>query len=159
MPDPTPLSRPQLYLEDLAVGQRYRTGARILTLEAATRFAREFDPQAFHLDAEAARASLFGELTVSGWLTAAFSMRLFVEEGPPIGGGLIGLGGEISWPRPTRPGDSLRLSVEILDLRPTRSRPDRGIVTFRNETLNQRDEVVQVFVGKMIAPRRAAPGG
>jgi acyl dehydratase len=146
----------QLYLEDLTVGQRFVTRPRTLTLEAALRFAREFDPQAFHLDEAAARASLFGELTVSGWLTAAFSMRLFVEEGPAIGGGLIGLGGDISWPRPTRPGDSLRLVCEILDLRPTRSRPDRGIVTFRNETINQVDEVVQIFVGKMIAERRGA---
>lgn len=153
-----PPARSPLYLEDLGPGQQFRTGARTLTLETATRFAREFDPQPFHLDDAAARESLFGELTVSGWLTAAFSMRLFVEEGPKIAGGLIGLGGEISWPRTTRPGDTLRVVVEILDARPTRSRPDRGIVTFRNETFNQQDEVVQVFVGKMIALRRPPEG-
>jgi acyl dehydratase len=158
MPDVIPSRRAPLYLEDLAAGQRFLTGARMLTSEEATRFARDYDPQAFHLDAEAARKSLFGGMSVSGWFTAAVSMRLFVEEGPPIAGGLIGLGGEISWPRPTRPEDALRLSVEILQITPSRSRPDRGIVTFRNETLNQRDEVVQIFVGKMIAPRRPPSG-
>ncbi|HWA57442.1 MAG TPA: MaoC family dehydratase [Gemmatimonadales bacterium] len=143
-----------LYLEDLFPGQRFESRPRTLRAEDAVRFAREFDPQPFHLEQAAAERSLFGALTVSGWHTAAFSMRLFVEEGPPIAAGMVGLGGEISWPRPTRPGDTLRLVVEILEVRPTRSRPDRGIVTFRNETINQRDEVVQVFLGKMLVPRR-----
>jgi acyl dehydratase len=157
MPQPPPFSRTPLYLEDLVVGQRFATRAYALSPEEAARFAAAYDPQPFHLDPEAARASLFQGIAVSGWLTAAISMRLFVEEGPPIAGGLIGLGGEISWPRPTRPDDLLRLKVEILEIRPSRSRPDRGIVTIRNETLNQRDEVVQVYAGKLFAPRRPGP--
>lgn len=157
MPDSVLPRRTPLYLEDLAVGQQFLTTSCAVSPEEARRFAEAYDPQPFHLDREAAERSLFEGLSISGWLTAAISMRLFVEEGPPIAGGLVGLGGELSWPRPTRPGDSLRVSVEILAVTPSRSRPDRGIVTFRNQTLNQRDEVAQLFVGKILVPRRAAP--
>jgi acyl dehydratase len=117
-------------------------------------FAAAYDPQPIHLDEEAARAGPFKGLSLSGWHTAAITMRLFVEQGPPIAGGMIGLGAELSWPRPTRPGDTLRLTSEIVEVRPTRSRPDRGIVTIRSETLNQRNEVVQVFVGTLLVPSR-----
>jgi acyl dehydratase len=144
-----------LYLDDLAVGQRFVTGAYTVTPEEVQRFAVAYDPQPFHLDEDAARASPFEGIVLSGWHTAAISMRLFVEQGPPFAGGLIGLGGEISWPRPTRPNDVLRLTTEIVEVRPSRSRPDRGVVTVRNETRNQRDEVVQLFIGKILVPRRA----
>ena len=117
-------------------------------------FAREFDPQPFHLDEGAAERSLFAGLVASGWHTAAVTMRLLVEGGAPIAGGIIGVGGEIEWPKPTRAGDTLQVHCEVMSIVPSRSRPDRGIVTIRSETRNQRGETVQVFVGKLMVPRR-----
>ncbi len=143
-----------LYLDDLAVGRRFATRSVTLTLEGCKAFAAEFDPQPFHLDDEAARQSVFGRLAASGWYTASLSMRLLVEGDLTIAGGLIGLGGEMNWPRPTYPGDTLRVETEVLEVRISESKPDRGIVTVRNQTLNQRGEPVQVAVVKMLVPRR-----
>jgi acyl dehydratase len=144
-----------LYLDDLAVGQKYTTASVAVTLEGSKAFAAEFDPQAFHLDDAAARDSLFERLAASGWYTASLSMRLLVQGGLNIAGGLVGLGGELKWPRPTYPGDTLRVESEVLELRVSESNPTRGIVTVRNTTLNQRNEPVQVAVVKMLVPRRA----
>ncbi len=117
-------------------------------------FARQFDPQPFHLDDEAARGSLLAGLAASGWHTAAITMRLQVDSGLPISGGIIGAGGELNWPRPTRPGDVLHVETEVLEVKPSRSRPERGMVTVRSETLNQRGEVVQTLTVKLVVPRR-----
>jgi acyl dehydratase len=143
-----------LYLDDLAVGQTYATGTATLTAEDIKAFAAQFDPQPFHLDEAAARNSLFGRLAASGWHTGSLSMRLLVQGEMRIGGGLIGLGGELSWPRAVYAGDTLRVESEVLDIRVSASKPDRGIVTVRNRTLNQDDEVVQLAVVKMLVPRR-----
>ena len=143
-----------LYLDDLAVGRRFATRSVTLTLDGCKKFAAEFDPQPFHLDEEAARHSVFGRIAASGWYTAALSMRLLVEGELTIAGGLIGLGAEMKWPRPTYPGDTLRVETEVLDVRISETKPDRGIVTARNQTLNQRDEPVQVVVVRMLVPRR-----
>ena len=145
-----------LYLDDLAVGDTFRTGAVTLTLEGCKAFAAEFDPQPFHLDEFAGRQSVFGRLAASGWYTASLSMRLLVTGEMTIAGALVGLGGEMKWPRPTYPGDTLRVETEVLDVRVSESKPDRGIVTVRNQTLNQRGEPVQIAVVKMLVPRRAA---
>lgn len=147
-----------LYLDDLAVGQRFATSSVTLTLEGCKAFAAEFDPQPFHLDEAAARASVFGRLAASGWHTASLSMRMLVEGELTIAGGLIGLGGELTWPRPTYPGDTLRVETEVLAIRVSESKPDRGIVTVRNVTLNQHGEPVQVMAVKMLVPRRPAAG-
>lgn len=144
----------RFYLDDMRVGQRFVSAAHALDERQVKAFAAEFDPQSFHLDEEAAKASLFGGLVASGWHTAAITMRLLVGGGAPIGGGIIGLGGEITWPCPTRPGDVLRVESEIVDIKPSRSRRDRGMVTVRIETKNQRDEIVQILVGKLVVPRR-----
>jgi acyl dehydratase len=148
-----------LYLDDLAAGQRFTS--RSLTVEAAAikAFAAAFDPQPFHLDEAAARASLFGGLAASGWHTAALTMRLLVEGGAPIAGGIVGAGGEIAWPRPTRPGDVLRVESEVLAVTPSRSRPDRGTVTLRSTTLNQNGEAVQILTAKLVVPRKPVPTG
>ena len=143
-----------LYFDDLCVGQKFTTDSYRLEEEEIKAFARQFDPQPFHLDAKAAKNSLFQGLVASGWHTAAISMRLLVESGMPLAGGTIGLGGEISWPKPNRPGSDLHIEGEILELTPSKSRPDRGVVKVRNETRNQDGEVVQVFVAKLIVPRR-----
>jgi acyl dehydratase len=145
-----------LYLDDLAVGRRFVTRSVTLTLQGCKAFAAEYDPQPFHLDDEAARRSMFGRLAASGWYTAALSMRLLVEGEMTVAGGLIGLGGELTWPRPTYPGDTLRVETEVLAVRRSDTKPDRGIVTVRNQTLNQHDEPVQIATVKMLVPRRAA---
>ena len=144
------------YLEDLQVGQRFTSATHEIDAAQIKAFAREFDPQPFHLDEEAAKATLFGGLAASGWHTAAISMRLMVKTGLPLAGGILGAGGEINWPKPTRPGDILQVVSEIEEITPSRSRPDRGTVRVRNETRNQRGEIVQVLIAKLIVPRRTA---
>ena len=142
-----------IHYEDLEVGSTSKFGHYDVTREEVIEFARKYDPQPFHLDDEAARESLFGGLAASGWHTAATTMRLLVES-VPFFGGLIGAGGEISWPRATRPGDAIRLRSEVTAVTPSRSRPERGMVNMRCETVNQHDEVVQVFTPKIVAWRR-----
>jgi acyl dehydratase len=123
--------------------------------------AEQFDPQPFHLDAEAAKETLFDGLVASVWHTPAVTMRLLVDGGFPIAGGIAGAGGEISWPRPVRPGAVLHVEREILELRPSRSRPDRGVVTVRSETRDQFGQAVQVLVARLVVPWRvrAESGG
>jgi acyl dehydratase len=144
----------RLYLDDLQIGQSFVSGTHVVDEEQIKAFAHQFDPQPFHLDNEAARDSLLSGLAASGWHTAAITMRLFVESGLPLVGGILGAGGEIDWPNPTRPGDSLKVESEILDIRPSRSKPDRGVAVVRSLTRNQRDEVVQRLTAKLIVPRR-----
>lgn len=142
------------HLEDLAVGQRYTTASLTIDAAAIKEFAGRYDIQPFHLDEAAAEKSMFGGLAASGWHTAALSMRLLTEAGTPFAWGIIGAGGEIAWPRPTRPGDTLTVEVEILDIAPSKSRPDRGMVTVRNRTLNQAGDVLQILTAKLVVPRR-----
>jgi acyl dehydratase len=110
-----------LYLEDLSVGQRFTSGTYRMDEERIKAFATEFDPQPFHLDAAAAQATLFRGLAASGWHTAAVAMRLLVTGGLPLGNGIIGLGGDLTWPNPTRPGDTLHVESEIVEIIPSRS--------------------------------------
>jgi acyl dehydratase len=119
-------------------------------------FAAEFDPQPFHLDNAAAHGTIFGGLAASGWHTAAITMRLMVTSGPPFAAGIIGVGGEIAWPRPTRAGDTLRVESEIVEIVPSRSKPNQAFVKVLNTTLNQNGEPVQVFTAKILAFKRAA---
>jgi acyl dehydratase len=145
-----------LYFDDFHVGQQFQSGTHALDAAQIKAFAAQFDPQPFHLDEEAAVGSLFGGLAASGWHTAAVTMRLLVQSGMPVAGGIIGAGGEISWPRPTRPGDVLSVTSEIVEVTPSRSRPDRGMMSMRSETKNQRGEIVQVLTAKLVVPRRVA---
>jgi acyl dehydratase len=146
-----------LYLEDLQVGQRFLSGTHLIDEAQIRAFAEQFDPQPFHRDSETAKATLFEGLVASGWHTAAVSMRLLVDGGLPIAGGLVGAGAEIAWLRPVRPGAVLHVESEILELKPSRSRPDRGLVTVRSETRDQLGEVVQVVVAKLVVPRSMQP--
>ena len=148
---------PELYLDDLAAGQTFRSGRLTVDEAQIKRFAAAFDPQPFHLDEVAARESLFGELIASGWHTAAVTMRLLVGSDFRPAGGLIGAGvDELRWPTPVRPGDELHLVSEILEVRTSKSRPDRGLIKLRTTTFNQSDEPVQIFVGNLVVPRRPA---
>lgn len=117
-------------------------------------FAAEFDPQPFHLDEARARATFFQGLAASGWHTAALTMRMLVDGGMPVEGGLIGAGASLSWPRPVRPGDNLRVVCEVVAIQPSRSKPDRGIVTVESRTLNQDDEPVQIMTSQLLVFRR-----
>jgi acyl dehydratase len=144
-----------LLLEDLHVGQRFSSASHTIDEGEIKTFAAQFDPQPFHLDNEAAKATLFGGLAASGWHTAAITMKLLVESGLPLRGGIIGSGGELSWPMPTRPGDTLTVVSEIEEVTPSRSRPDRGMIRVRNETRNQHGEIVQILVAKLVVPRRS----
>ena len=146
--------RAPLYLEDLSVGQRFVTAEARVEEDAIKAFARDFDPQPFHTDNLAAKDSFFGGLAASGWHTAAITMKLLVESGPQLAGGMIGAGGEISWPLATRPGDVLHVESEVLEITPSRSRPDRGMVTLRSRTLNQKAEVVQLLTARLLAWKR-----
>ena len=142
-----------LYLEDLHVGQTFVSEPVTLTADQIKAFAREFDPQPFHLDEDAARDSLFGGLAASGWHTAALTMRMLVQAFP-LAGGLVGAGAETTWPRPTRPGDTLTVHVEVLEITPSASRPDRGMIRTRTETRNQHGEAVQISTVRIVAWRR-----
>jgi acyl dehydratase len=143
-----------LYLEDLCVGQRFTSGTYLMDEKRIKAFAAEFDPQPFHLDETAAQSTVFRGLAASGWHTAAVTMRLLVSGGLPLAGGSVGLGGEIAWPKPTRPGDTLQVDSEIIEIVPSRSKPNQGIVTVRSTTLNQNREPVYVFTAKIMVFRR-----
>src|SRR5436190_1116360 len=145
------------YLEDFSIGQRFGSGRLLVDKDRIKTFAAEFDPQPFHLDETAARGTIFGGLAASGWHTAALTMRLLVDGELKPAGGIIGAGfDEFRWPRPVRPGDELRVESEILEIRPSQSRPSQGMIKVRTTTLNQDGEAVQVFVGNLVVPRRPA---
>lgn len=144
-----------LYFDDLQVGDTFVSATQAVTVEDIQRFAAEFDPQPFHLDDVAARQTMFAGLAASGWHTAAITMRLLVTSGPKLANGIVGAGGEIEWKAPTRPGDELRVDSEVVELIASRSRPDRGVVVMRSRTVNQRGEVVQTLVAKLMVARRA----
>jgi acyl dehydratase len=145
----------ELYLEDFSVGQTFRSGSVKIEAEQIKIFASQYDPQPFHLDEMAAAATFFGGLVASGWHTAALTMRMIVDSDLRIAGGLIGAGAEeLKWPRPVRPGDTLHIISEVIEVRPSKSRPDQGIIKMRTQTMNQDDQPVMIFVANMIVPRR-----
>jgi acyl dehydratase len=143
------------YLEDFAAGQVFTTGRYRVDKEQILAFAKQFDPQPFHTNEEAARKSPFQGLAASGWHTAAMTMRLMVDGEFKPAGGILGVGfEELSWPRPVRPGDELHAKSEMLEGRPSKSRPDRGMIKARTTTFNQNDEPVMVFTGNLLVSRR-----
>jgi len=145
----------QRYFEDLKAGDRFKSGTYKVTEEQIVSFAREFDPQPFHLDPAVARQPMFKGLIASGWHTAAITMRLFVQT-LNFAEGAIGLGvDELRWPNAVRPGDVLQVETEIVDLRESRSKPSHGIVRIRNVTTNQRGEVVQTMFASTLVLRRS----
>jgi acyl dehydratase len=148
------MSEDGLYLDDMYVGQKFTSGTYLMTEENIKAFAAQFDPQPFHLDEAAAQASIFRGLAASGWHTAAAAMSLLVTGGLPFAAGAVGLGGEIEWPLPTRPGDLLHVESEIVKIIPSCSKPNQGIVIVRNTTRNQKGEAVQIFTGKILAYKR-----
>ncbi len=147
--------RRSLYLDDLSVGDRFTSGEHALDAAQIVAFAAQFDPQTFHTDPDAAEGTFFRGLAASGWHTAALTMKLLVESGLPLADGVIGSGGELQWPQPTRPDDVLHVEAEILEIVPSRSKPGRAMVQARCETKNQRGEVLQRFTPKLVVVERA----
>ena len=144
-----------LYLEDLHVGQRFGSATKLVEETETTAFARAFDPQPFHLDRDAAATSIFAQLAASGWHTGAMTMRLLIDSEFRIAGGIVGTGfDEFRWTRPVYPADALHLETEVVEIRPSKSNPDQGLVKVRITTLNQRMEPVQVLLANLIVPCR-----
>jgi acyl dehydratase len=146
----------KLYLDDLKAGDSFTSATHRMEEAEIRAFATQFDPQPFHLDEVAGRRSLFGGLVASGWHTAAIAMRLMIDGGLPIAGGIIGTGADLRWLAPVRPGDELQVVCDILEIKPSSSRPDRGTVRVRSRTINQRGEPVTAAEMQVIVFRRPA---
>ncbi len=145
-----------LYFDDFHVGQSFTSRTQTITRERIVAFGEEFDPQPQHINGAAAASSNFGELIASGWHTAAVTMRLQYEAAfSRIANGGMGAGIEaLNWLRPVRPGDELQVVVEVKEMRPSGSRPDRGVIRFLTTTLNQSGQTVQTMLGTVLVPRR-----
>jgi len=143
------------YWEDFIPGWTYESAARSLGAEDIVRFAREYDPQVYHTDAQAAKATPFGGLIASGWQTCGVMMRLMCD-GYLLDSACVGSPGleEVRWLKPVRPGDALRLRSTVLEQTPSQKRSDRGTVKFAWEALNQTGEVVCSIVGRQHFRRR-----
>lgn len=143
------------YLEDFQPGQIYTSSSITVTEEAIIAFAKEYDPQDFHMDAEKAKNTALGGLAASGWHTACLSMRLMADMMPRMEGGLVGRSIEkVEWPRSVRPNDTLSCTAEILEVRPSASNPSRGVMRFKNTTRNQNGETVLQMETVVFVPRR-----
>ncbi|MDR5748304.1 MaoC family dehydratase [Caballeronia sp. LZ029] len=145
-----------LYLDDLKAGMQFESPEFLVSEGDIRRFASEFDPQPFHLDEAAAKASVFRGLAASGWHTAALTMRLLVSGGLPLAGGIVGMSVELAWVRPVRPGDVLRVVSTVQDVQRSRSKPSQGIATVMSETMDDSGEVVQRLVSKLLVKARDA---
>lgn len=144
-----------LYLDDLAVGQQFDCGRHALDAEQIKAFARQYDPQPFHLDEEAAKGTFFNGLAASGWQVVCLAMRAIAEH-VPFAGGLIGGGAEVTWPQATRPGDILIFTSTVMEVKPSRTKPERGLALLRTEARNPKGELLLIFSAKCVVPRRPA---
>ncbi|HEY2843816.1 MAG TPA: MaoC family dehydratase [Bryobacteraceae bacterium] len=144
------------YLEDLRVGEKFQTSSVLVTEEAILDFSRKYDPQPMHLDPQASARGPFGGLIASGWHTAALVMRLIVDSNPLGSLPLLGLGvDKMEWPMPVRPGDTLQVEMEVLEIRPSKSQPSHGIVKLKSTARNQLGDVVFTVQPNCWVPRRA----
>lgn len=150
---------PSIYLDDFHPGAVRETGPCLVTREEIIDFATRYDPQPFHVDEAAARETMFGGLISSGWMTIGIAMRLYVDsflhEAASLGSPGVD---QIRWVQPVRPGDTLRLRTTVREVKPSQSKPDRGIVFTHWEVLNQKDEVVLTMEGMGMFRRRPAAG-
>jgi acyl dehydratase len=143
------------YLEDLKPGQAFESPRHPVTQDEIVAFAREYDPQPFHVDPVAATSSFFGKLIASGWHTAALTMKMLTEAEMDLAGGIIGAGMEgLKWPTPLVPGDVIHVRVEILESRVSKSRPEIGIARARVRALREDGTAVQEMIANLIVPAR-----
>ncbi len=147
------------YLDDFEVGQTFTSATAKVSAGEIKAFARQFDPQPFHLDEASAKGTFFDGLAASGWHTAALTMRLLVESPLKPAAGVIGAGGEITWPRPLRPGDEVCVNSEVVEVRPSKSNPARGTIKVRATTTNQNGDAVQILIATLVVPRRRPATG
>jgi acyl dehydratase len=156
-PIPTPSPRPLLHWEDFPAGQVREFGAMPVTRDAVLAFARQFDPQPFHLDEEAAKGSLFGGLSASGWHTCAMAMRMMCDA-YLLDSASLGSPGmdQLKWVKPVYPGDTLSVRFTVLDARPMANRPGVGLIRSQWEVCNQHGEVVMSMQGWGMFRRRVA---
>lgn len=158
-PDASPVPLVSRYFEDYLIGETMTFGDYLVTEEEIITFAKQYDPQVFHLDKEAAKQSSFGELVASGWMTVGIMMRLMVLNfiSPAASMGSPGVD-QIRWTQPVKPNDSLRLRMKIVDVKRSTSKPDRGMIWFDNELFNQHGQVVLTMKGMgMNRCRNATP--
>lgn len=146
--------RPGLYLDDLAVGDEFRSAEHPIDAAQIIAFASEFDPQPFHTDIEKAEHSFFGGLAASGWHAAALAMKLIVQS-LPLADGVIGASVEVKWLSPVRPGETLHVVSVIQEIVPSRSKPNQAILTVQTRMLNQDDLLKQTITSKMLAFKRS----
>jgi acyl dehydratase len=140
-----------LYVEELSVGDEFRSTEYVVGENQIKEFAKQYDPQPFHLDAVAAQKTLFGGLVASGMHVASITMHLLIKGGGlPVACEFVGLSSEIVWPNPTRPGDVLHLETTVMSVTPSRARPDRSILAYRCNTVNQHGAVVQRLLSRVI---------
>jgi len=147
-----------MYYEDFHVGQRFASRSQVMTRERILAFGEEFDPQPQHTSEAAAAASNFGELIASGWHTAALTMRLQYEVAfcRIVNGGMGAQVDKLAWLRPVRPGEAVQAVVEVVQMRPSESRPGYGVVSMLTTTVNQDGHSVQTMTGTLLIPRRPA---
>ncbi|MBL8286824.1 MAG: MaoC family dehydratase [Rubrivivax sp.] len=154
----TPADPPSRWLDDFHAGEVFEFGDEAVTAEEIVAFASRFDPQPFHLDAAAGARTHFGGLVASGWHTASLMMRMLVQHFIPRASSLGSPGiDELRWLRPVRPGDRLRARLTVIEVKPSRSKPDRGVLHQRTEVLNQHGETVMTCLGMgmyLRAPQR-----
>lgn len=144
------------HLEDFSLGPWFTTDPIEVDEQAIVDYARQFDPQPFHLGHDSAAGTFFGSLAASGWHTASLTMRLMVGSGHAPGWGFVGRAIEsLEWPRPTRPGDRLHLEAEVIEIRPSRSRPDLGMLRVKMITRNQNGDPAQVMTCAIVVPTRS----
>lgn len=144
------------YLDDLQVGQTFKTNGATLTDSDIIGFALKYDPQPFHLDVVEAAKSPYGGLIASGFQTLAYCFRLFIQSGVFLESSMGSPGiDELRWLAPVRPGDTLYTEVEVLELRPSSSKPDRGIARLKYQASNQHGDVVLTFLVNHLLKRRA----
>lgn len=143
-----------LYLDDLNIGDTFISEKYKLSKEEIIQFAKAFDPQVFHINEELAKETFFNDLVASGWHTAAITMRLIVTS-VPLAHGIIGLGGEIDWFQPIRPNDILYVKSKLIEIKPSKSKPNQAIVIVECDTLNERDEVCQKLIAKLLCFRKS----
>jgi acyl dehydratase len=157
---PSSLPVHERWFEDYVPGTVHEFGSIAVEEDEVLAFGRRFDPQTFHTDAEQARRTEYGGLIASGWHTAALMMRLYSDHYLSRASTLVSPGvDEVRWRRPVRPGDVLALRVTVRDARPSRTRPDRGIVRSAIEVLNQHGETVMTTIATNFFLRRPAPPG
>jgi len=150
----------QLYLEDFVPGSVHEFGPAVVDEAEIIEFARRYDPQLIHTDPEWARTGPFGGLIASGWHTAAIAMRLLVDQYLPTAASLASPGiDELRWLRPVRPGGELRVRVTVIETRPSRSKPDRGLLRSRIEVLEPDGSAVMTMIGMNIVRRRPGATG